>query len=231
MVACSSDDETEVQSFTFSFDVAVGNESMVFDSKKYQTPGNQIMTFERLKVYISNIQLRDFETGELYSENDSYHLISFDADQQTASFTLAEVPASFQVSEIIFSIGVDPDANTSIDQMGDLDPTNGMAWDWNTGYKFLLLEGRYFSENEGIGEEIKMHIGTDKNYFTMSWLLSEPLSMATAQQQSFTLDAMAPIGQVDFSEGTVFMNDERGDEIALNYKESLFYVFQKRSPQ
>ncbi|MEO9965524.1 MAG: MbnP family protein [Reichenbachiella sp.] len=219
--ACSSDDDIETKTLTFHFEAQALEESLIFEAKKYLTPSNQTMTFERIKIYLSNIQLKDKNTNEVYFELDSYHLISFDQDNATASFTVEGVPAAYVISEIGFHIGVNSEANTSIDHLGDLDPTNGMAWDWNTGYKFLLLEGRYFSTNNPIGEEIKMHIGTDKNYFSYDWSPDQPIAMSQDQEISFIVDGFAPLGTIDFSEGTVFMNDERGDEVAQNYKMGL----------
>ncbi|MEP2026629.1 MAG: MbnP family protein [Reichenbachiella sp.] len=224
IIACSTDDVIETKSLTFNFTIKADLEDMVFESKKYLTPFNQQITFERFSIYLSNVALRDLETNEVYKEVDSYHLISFDSENGTASFTIDQIPASYQISEIKMAIGVDAEANTSIDHVGDLDPTNGMAWDWNTGYKFFLMEGRYFAEEDPVGEEIKMHIGMDKNYFEKGWLLDAPIFMLQDRSIDFHVNGYVPIGTIDFSEGTVFMNDERGDEVAQNYKEGLLEV-------
>lgn len=222
---CSSDDDSGVRTLTINFEAQVGGEPLEFESKKYLTPGNQSMNFERVKIYLSNVELIDNSTNEVFYEENSYHLLSFDAEQGMATFEVGNVPFSFSVDEIRFGIGVDAEANKSIDQVGDLDPTNGMAWDWNTGYKFLLLEGRFFPEGDVLGEEIKMHIGTDSNYITGSIGFLEPILVEENPNVTLYVNALVPIGTIDFSEGTVFMNDERGNEVARNYRTGFISTF------
>lgn len=221
-VACSSDEATETQSLTLTFQVMADGEMVDFETGKYQTEAGQQMSFERIRVYLSQVKLLGENDQVVYTEPESYHLLSFDATNGTVSFTLDEVPVGNDpIVAIQMGVGVDATANSSIDQVGDLDPTNGMAWDWNTGYKFLLLEGRYFPKDDELGKEIKMHIGTDKNYFVQTWTLETPWSQTAAHTIPFVVDGLAPMGTVDFAEGTVFMNDERGDEVAQNYKSIL----------
>ncbi len=224
MSACSSDEAEESNALIFNFSVKVDNEILIFGSKKYVTPSQQQVSFDRIEFYLSNIQLKDANSNIVYTEPDSYHLVSFDADHLTASITVEGVPSEIEIAELLMAIGVDAEANASIDHVGDLDPTNGMAWDWNTGYKFFLMDGRYFDKDDPLGEEIKMHIGTDKNYFVMSQVFSEPFSIVGDFTLGYSVDAMAPIGDLDFDQGTVFMNDERGDQVADNYKNALLIL-------
>ncbi|UXX77963.1 hypothetical protein N7E81_11385 [Reichenbachiella carrageenanivorans] len=219
--ACSSDEATETQSLTLTFQVVAHGETMDFETQKYQTEAGQEMSFERIKIYLSQVHLMGENEQVLYTESESYHLLSFDVENSTVSFTLDGVPANVPIVAVQMGVGVDATANGSIDQVGDLDPSNGMAWDWNTGYKFLLLEGRYFPEADELGKEIKMHIGTDKNYFVQTWTLEAPRSLSQAETIHFVVDGLAPIGTVDYTQGTVFMNDDRGDEVAQNYKNTL----------
>lgn len=226
--ACSSDDPEDpdnTNTLIFKFTAKVDDEELVFDTKKYQTPAQQIVSFERLQFYLSNIQVKDAKTGTYYSEPESYRLLSFDADQGAVSFSVENIPADFEISEIKMAIGVDADANTSIDHVGDLDPTNGMAWDWNTGYKFLSLDGRYFADQDPLGQELKMHIGTDRNYASVSLTFEEPMVILGEFTMVYTVDAMAPFGNsIDLEQGTVFMNDERGNEVADNYRSQLLQL-------
>ncbi|WP_420581777.1 MbnP family protein [Reichenbachiella sp.] len=222
--ACSSDESGGSGSLVFNFTVKADDETLTFGSKKYVTRNQQQVTFERIEFYLSNIQLKNANSNIVYTEPDSYHLVSFDADHLSATITVEGVPSDIEIAELNMAIGVDAEANTSIDHVGDLDPTNGMAWDWNTGYKFFLMEGRYFDEEDPLGEEIKMHIGTDKNYFVMSQLFSEPFSIVEDFTLVYSVDAMAPFGTLDLDEGTVFMNDERGDQVADNYKNALLLL-------
>ncbi|WP_456461106.1 MbnP family protein [Reichenbachiella sp.] len=222
--ACDSDESKDTGSLIFEFTAKAEDKLLVFGSKKYTTPLQQSITIERLDFYLSNIQVKDAKSDAYYSEPDSYRLLSFDQDQATVTFMVENIPADFEISEIKMAIGVDSEANTSIDHVGDLDPTNGMAWDWNTGYKFLSLEGRYFDGINELGQEIKMHIGTDKNYAPVSLTFDEPFKIVGVFTLVYAVDALAPFGTVDLEEGTVFMNDERGDQVAQDYRNHLLLI-------
>lgn len=224
LTACT-DEDSSLRSLTLIFKAQVGGEPVEFETRKYQSPAQQSISFERLKVYISNIELVDHSAGEVFTEADSYHLLSFDVDNDSSYFEIKNIPMTFNVDEIRFGIGVDAEANSSIDHVGDLDPTNSMAWDWNTGYKFILLEGRYFPAGDDLGEEIKMHVGTDANYTTNQIGFAEPISLEENRLQYLYVNALVPFGTLDLSEGTVFMNDERGDEVARNYQNGFISLF------
>lgn len=55
-------------------------------------------------------------------------------------------------------IGVDSLRNVSGAQTGALDPSNDMFWDWNTGYIFFKLEGRYGTASIE-DAEYSIHVG------------------------------------------------------------------------
>jgi len=75
-----------------------------------------------------------------------------------------------EYSKLNFSIGVDSIKNTSLDNSGDLDISNSMAWDWNTGYKFVVMEGKYFNDTSNPNTSIPLvfHIGLNPSYQKVS---------------------------------------------------------------
>lgn len=73
------------------------------------------------------------------------------------------------------SIRVDQEHNHTIDHQGDLDPSTDMVWDWDTGYKFLLLVGMYTGDTESGG--LVHHVGRDVNYRTIPLDLPQPLEL------------------------------------------------------
>ncbi|MEO9804313.1 MAG: MbnP family protein [Reichenbachiella sp.] len=225
LLSTCSDEDSTVRTLTLNFKAQIDGELVEFEARKYQSPAHQSVSFDRLKVYISNIELVDVEAGEVFTEVDSYHLLSFDADTDSAFFEIRNIPQTFNVDEIRFGVGVDEEANASIDHVGDLDPTNSMAWDWNTGYKFLLLEGRYYPSGDDLGEEIKMHIGTNANYANNLIGFQESISVEENPTHTLYVNALVPFGTIDLSEGTVFMNDERGNEVARNYMDGFISTF------
>jgi hypothetical protein len=92
-----------------------------------------------LNYYISNVKLTD-ANGNTWSEPESYHLI-IATQPSTMSFTMHGMPEGNYTS-MQFMIGVDSTHNVSGAQTGDLDPSKGMFWTWNTGYIMAKFEGK-----------------------------------------------------------------------------------------
>lgn len=114
------------------------NKKPLQTNKWYVTAQNDSVKIELVKLYISNIRLY-FNNGEVFNEPNSYHLLDTD---QPNSFNIAlhNVPAH-KISHIGFSLGIDSLANTAGALEGDLDPSKGMYWAWQSGYINLKIEG------------------------------------------------------------------------------------------
>jgi len=94
-----------------------------------------------LNYYISNIKLYQ-QDGTEWTEDESYHLVMVEPGHagMTAELNL-EVPQGNYTS-IKYMIGVDSLRNVSGAQTGALDQAiGGMFWNWNSGYKFVKVEG------------------------------------------------------------------------------------------
>ncbi len=145
-ISCS-DDETHQATATatlrLQFTHLVKGEPLQLNTGRYTNAAGNLFSVSEFNYYISNVKLRNRETGDFYLEPESYHLIRSRSDNAGQQYFLeiSDIPAQ-RFTEMEFSIGVDNAKNYSIDHIGDLDPfNNNMVWDWNTGYKFLLLEG------------------------------------------------------------------------------------------
>lgn len=163
-------DETQTQTgdFAIHFMPHVGEDSLQYVTKQYLTEEGDTFTVSDFKFYVSNIQLTASGDTEAYKVPDSYHLIG-GFSGNSASVVLEDVPVG-AYDTLKLAIGIDSAANYSTDHTGDLDPNNDMAWNWNTGYKFVLLEGTYTSDTASGG--LVYHIGTDANYTPLVYALS-----------------------------------------------------------
>ena len=104
------------------------------DIKLYSTD----VVIDLFRCYISNLEFVN-KKNRVFYEKDSYHLL--DAEKlETLSFSL-EVKKEILYDSIRFMIGIDSLTSISGAMGGDLDPTKGMFWTWNTGYIFFKLEG------------------------------------------------------------------------------------------
>lgn len=122
-------------------------------------------------MYISNVVLRNSKNGNAHVEKDSYHLVRFGGESDNFDFVLEGVDA-IEYDSIEFAIGVDPVRNLSIENLRDLNPNNQMAWNWDVGYKFVLLEGTFYPQNGVRPIPLVYHVGFSENYKELSFGLN-----------------------------------------------------------
>lgn len=115
------------------------NERLLLKSEAHQFQEKKI-TFTRLRYYITNIELYLGEAS-VWKEKNSHHLIN---QEQMETTTIAlDIPEKLAYDKIKYQLGVDSLTNVSGAMGGDLDPTKGMYWAWNSGYINFKLEGVY----------------------------------------------------------------------------------------
>jgi hypothetical protein len=124
--------------FSVQFNPVFGAHPFETEKKySYKKDSIQITT---LKFYVSGIQLYKDSTL-LEAPYKKYHLIDIDNPQSLHIFYSEKMWDQF--NRIRFSVGVDSVTNVSGALGGDLDPTNGMYWTWQSGYINFKLEGNY----------------------------------------------------------------------------------------
>jgi hypothetical protein len=79
-----------------------------------------------------------------------------------------------EYDKISFALGIDSIRNHSGDQVGDLDPANGMFWTWSDGYLFLRYEG-VLKKTPPKG--LIVHIGEDAYYTPYTIAFSSPIKI------------------------------------------------------
>ena len=121
---------------------------LVFDNhpleinKKYVSETKDSLEVNVFKFYISNISVQ-FADNTNYSEENSYHLLDIE-NPNSLQIPLQNYTEK-SILKIIFTIGVDSLANVSGAMSGDLDPTNGMYWAWQSGYINMKIQGTSLS--------------------------------------------------------------------------------------
>src|SRR5690606_29003176 len=176
------------------------------------------------KYYISNVTLSNSQTGDIYKEKDSYHLINPTEDKK--SFTLKDIPLK-KFDRISFALGIDSAATLSTDQPGDLNPNNDMAWNWNTGYIFIKLEGNNIKANTADNHGFILHVGNNVNYKIYTFPIAENVTFTDAQpfNARITADANAMLHApniIDLNTAFNVMGGPNAARIAENYSEGLF---------
>lgn len=220
--SCKDEEIPATMAMNIELEHVLDGQTLELNGKSFTLPSGEDFTPKKLKYYISNVVLTNSKTGEMYEEKDSYHLISEDGNK---SIDLGMVPSS-NYDQLVFSIGVDEVANGKTDQTGDLDPNSDMAWNWNTGYKFLVFEGEFTNSTTGDRQGLIVHIGTNANYKTITHTLS---GVRAGKSTSLTLSAdldelfKDPNAlQLSEMESTTIMFGENAGKIAENYSEGFF---------
>ncbi|MFM2207816.1 MAG: hypothetical protein RL213_1791 [Bacteroidota bacterium] len=134
----------------------VGNDTLRLSQLSYTNAAGNTWQVDLLKYYVSNITLVK-DNGTLHNLK-NYDLV----DEELPESKIIggnEIPVG-RYSSLRFYVGVDSTRNNSLDQSGDLDPSYGMFWPWNTGYIFFKHEG-FYMDTTGALQALLFHYGTD----------------------------------------------------------------------
>lgn len=134
-----------------SYKATVDAENFSFGTQ-YKNANGDTFVVNMFKYYIGDVKLVK-DDGTKFSEG-KYHLINH---ATTSSFDMSGIPAGTYKS-MIMTLGVDSARNVSGAQDGDLAPSKGMFWDWNTGYIMLKLEGNS-PQADNFNKDIAFHLG------------------------------------------------------------------------
>ncbi len=130
-----------------------GSNELALDSNYLNGAGEELK-FETFRFYISNLRLA-MNDSVTWQEKESYHL--YDRAVEKNSFTLT-VPGTIRFNTFTFDLGIDSLTNVSGAMGGDLDPTKGMYWTWQSGYINFKLEGKNH-QCQNPKKEFQYHVG------------------------------------------------------------------------
>lgn len=186
MIGCGSN-EQDSEMLMLQFEAKVNGEPLVLGTKQYTNPnGDGTFSIEDFKLYISNIVLYD-SLNNRFDEKNSYHLLRFNPQSNVFQFTVDSI-ALQRINKVSLAIGVDSVRNHNIDNSGDLDPNSQMAWNWSTGYKFLLLEGNYYKPGKDKPIPLVFHVGFMENYKWLDFKLGQSIDLKKDSVMSFVIE-------------------------------------------
>ncbi len=120
--------------------------TLVPGKKAYVNAHGDTFYVDAFRFYITNFAFAGSEVvnghcirGMFECDSGETHLYDL-LDTNTYSFVLKKIPPAVY-RDFTFTIGIDSFKNTSGANGGDLDPTKGMYWAWNSGYIMAKLEG------------------------------------------------------------------------------------------
>ena len=120
---------------SLKFNPSFGQSKLSSDSA-YKISINDSIQITAFKFYISNLELLN-KNKSVWKDSIPFHLI--DAfNEKTLAF---KIPTNIPYTKVKFNLGIDSITNVSGAMGGDLDPTKGMYWTWQSGYINFKLEG------------------------------------------------------------------------------------------
>ncbi len=120
-------------------------------TQPFVSPHGDTFYVDAFRFYISNISFIGYPS-QILTNN---HLFDLD-DSGSYSFAISVSPGDYDLLK--FTLGVDSIANTNGANSGDLDPSKGMYWAWNSGYIMAKLEG-HSSACKTLHHAFEFHIG------------------------------------------------------------------------
>ncbi len=202
----------------------MGSMPLFFDSI-YTTPAGEKYTITKLKLFISSISLSSSSGTESPARSSSskkgVFLLNFTKSNFNAGYGKQSYRTVFQVkageySDLRFNVGVPRQLNHS-------DPTDAappldlgkadMFWSWNTGYIFLLVEGKLADQpgeifHFAVGGDINIMPVSFGNLFDIKPLLEVKKNKTTRIELSFNLQPLFING-----DGTIYSFEKEGASI------------------
>ncbi len=151
-----------------------GNNQLVIDTYLPLSKTDSVQ-ITLLKFYLSNIELLN-DKKTVWQESNSVHLMDL---EDINSFRIAlNVPKSIEFNSIKMNLGIDSLTNVSGALGGDLDPTRGMYWAWQSGYINFKLEGKSPicpTRKHAFQFHLGGYLGTDYAMQLIDFQLSKPV--------------------------------------------------------
>jgi len=160
-----------------------GKEKLSLNKIYYELNSAKI-NIKTLKFYITAFKTLK-KDKPVYSEKNSFHLIDL-ANKKSLTWDLIKGGKN-QFDEINFQLGVDSLTNESGARGGDLDPTKGMYWTWQSGYINFKMEG--FLHENGKKTNFNYHLGGYQNSFNSIQTISLKAKHTKVIQIGFDIKA------------------------------------------
>jgi len=170
----------ETKNVKVAWAVVFRSNPIVLNESTYLLGHGSAIVFKTLKFYISNIQL--MQNGvTVFVEPSSFHLV--DVSDTTTQIIYLRPISSIGFDRIQFSLGVDSTTSVSGAMSGDLDPTKGMYWAWQSGYINFKMEG-ICATCSAPNNEIEYHLGGYQDPFNAL----QVIELATTDNSSIEID-------------------------------------------
>ncbi|MBK8482933.1 MAG: hypothetical protein IPO86_00690 [Saprospiraceae bacterium] len=198
MVLANATDAQQISTIQISF--TYGSKVLSMDDSLNQSNDSSVLRITQLKFYISKIKFLN-HGKVVMEENNSFHLV--DASQINSLQILIDNKQNIPFDELKFNLGLDSTTNVSGALGGDLDPTKGMYWTWQSGYINFKLEGKS-NVCKTRNNEFAFHLGGYQQPYYGLQTLSFPLN--NTNRIHLNLDVLEIIKEINLTKTNHIMS-------------------------
>ncbi|MEM7103320.1 MAG: MbnP family protein [Bacteroidota bacterium] len=199
------------QNLSVNFKPTFNGEPLVLTDDEADLSGKDIQ-IETFRFYISKVEL--LNGGEIvYEEPNSFHLLDVSNPLSLNLSLNFEFNAQNPITHLKFQIGIDSLTNVSGAFGGDLDPSNGMYWTWQSGYINFKLEG-VAAECPARHNRFQFHIGGYQGPYKALQTVSLPV--ANIEEVNIQLRLEDFMGKINLEETYQVMSPNKiSHELAI----------------
>ena len=197
-----------------------GSSNIVLTDSSFQFEGGHLQ-IDELRFYLSHF--RFYKKGKwVLTEPNSYHLV--DARIVKSREIRIENEKNLDFDEMKFNLGIDSATNVSGAMGGDLDPTKGMYWTWQSGYINLKLQGKS-DLCKTRNREFQFHLG---GYLGSDNALQERSFAVNSEKEiKILFDSEIFLGKVDLTHQNHVMSPKKAAVILSHDAAQAFFLFEK----
>lgn len=189
-----------VNTIRLSFIPTFGVKPIIIRDSTFRAKDANNTEIEVLKFYISYIQFL-YKGAVVLEEKKSFHLI--DAAVETSFHLVIQNKSRAKFDAVRFCLGIDSLTSVSGAMGGDLDPTKGMYWTWQSGYINIKCEGKS-SVCTARNNEFQFHLGGYKQPFNCLQTLILPISVSDRITIQFDVEHF--LSKIDMTKHHHFMS-------------------------
>ena len=200
---------------------------LLLNSLRYQDSATNTFSVTRLSYLLHNFQLERAD-GTLHTLTNQPMWMDLAARRTRGR--LYKIPAG-DYRRLRFDVGIPPELNTSERAWPARHPLNpvlnALHWDWETGYIFFALEGRFRMHGERDNTGYVWHLAREANRTPVQLVLPLDLNHNAELTVSFDLARLLNVPQaILFSKDATSTHSHDGDPLAANLRANVGSAFQ-----
>jgi len=179
------------------------------------------LALHTLKFYLSKFIF--LKNGEVvFEEMNSYHLLDLE-DDSTLTLKFKEAK-SWDFDHLQFNLGIDSLTHISGAMGGDLDPTKGMFWTWQSGYINVKMEG-FSAKCPARNHAFQFHLGGYLAPFQS--VQTVQLSVPKGRNLQLQMDLAPFFEQVDWAKKHSIMSPSKEAVALSRILANSFSIYEK----